>query len=127
MPARNQKLILIVDDEAFLRELFRLEFEARGYKVLEASNGVDAFRICREEPVDVVISDIRMPGGNGIDLLKKLRQLGPKPDLIFATGFADISKEDAVKLGAKAMFGKPFRVTALLEFVEKLVASSEAI
>ena len=72
----SQKVILCVDDEVDILELFRDEFLDLGFKVLEASNGADAFDIFRTNHVDCVVSDIRMPGGDGVSLVKNIKGEG---------------------------------------------------
>ncbi len=114
--------ILVVDDEPDLAELLAFEFELLGANVKNAANGREAFEWIKKNPVDVVISDIRMPGGDGVELLDNLKQMNQhKPVLIFMTGFADLALEDAYDKGAAAMFGKPFNRNELLKTVSMSV------
>lgn len=114
------KTVLVVDDEADLRELMASEFEIHDAKVLSAQNGEEAFKIIQSEKVDVVVSDILMPGGSGLDLLDKLTGTGkPFPPLFFITGFADISHEDAIKKGARNVFSKPFNWDQMIQEVSQ--------
>jgi len=114
--------ILVVDDEPDLGELVAFEFELVGAGVLNASNGKEAFEIVRRRQVDVIVSDIRMPGGDGVELLDNVRGQHPtSPSLVFMTGFADISIEDAYDKGAVAMFGKPFNRKELIDTVARSV------
>lgn len=118
--------ILVVDDEPDLGELVAFEFELLGARVLNAINGEAAFSLVREAQIDVVVSDIRMPGGDGISLLENLRGVDPlHPPLLFMTGFSDITIEDAYEKGAVAMFGKPFDRNDLIEAVARSVMSCE--
>lgn len=110
--------ILVVDDEPDLGELVAFEFELVGANVLSASNGKEALELVQNNSIDVVVSDIRMPGGDGVELLENLRAKDPKsPTLVFMTGFADITLEDAYDKGAVAMFGKPFNRNELIDTV----------
>ena len=114
--------ILVVDDEPDLGELVSFEFELVGAKVLSASNGREAFEAVKNNHVDVVVSDIRMPGGDGVELLENIRKADPAaPALVFMTGFADITLEDAYDKGATAMFGKPFNRNELISTVGRSV------
>ncbi len=110
--------LLIVDDEVDLREVLAFSFKRAGFKVLEASNGVEAFEIVKSQKVDLVVSDIQMPGGNGVELLDNIRTKHHElPVLLFLTGFADITVEDAYNKGAEALFSKPFDFKVILSTV----------
>jgi CheY-like chemotaxis protein len=103
------KTLLIVEDEIDLREPLVMEFESLGCKVLEAKNGKEGFEVLKREKIDAVISDIRMPGGDGIELLKNIKSLNHVfPVVMLITGFADLTREDAYDLGAEAILSKPF-------------------
>lgn len=102
------KTILIVDDEDELREALVYDFKRRKCLVLEARDGLEAYEIFLKHKIDIIISDVRMPQGNGVDLLKKIRALHPEiPVVLLATGFADITSDEGVKLGALAVLDKP--------------------
>ena len=104
-----QPRVLIVDDEPDLRELLRLELEAHGWQVEEAANGHDAWRLLQSRDVDVVLTDLRMPGGSGLELVEKLRERGaPPPEIFLMSGYADVSLEQTRALGAHPLLAKPF-------------------
>jgi len=112
--------LLIVDDDEGLREVIALHFEDSGCKILQACDGKEAYVIATRDKVDLVVSDIRMPGGSGLELLEKLRAWDPaKPAVILMTGFADYSEEFLLKKGAIALFNKPFHWGELFSLVEK--------
>src|SRR5690348_9268687 len=92
--------ILVVDDEKELRELIAESLSLRGYSVLLASGGIEALEIAKKESVDVIVSDVRMPKGDGIMLLRELKKCQVPAPIIMMSGFADITGEDAIKLGA---------------------------
>jgi DNA-binding response OmpR family regulator len=101
--------ILVVDDDPDLREAIAFDLRRRNYEVLCAASGREALEIVKARPLDMVISDVRMPDGDGIELLKELRKHHYEtPVLMFVTGFADLSLEEAYQLGADAVFSKPF-------------------
>ncbi len=103
------KTLLIVDDEEALREPLCMEFESLGCKVLEASNGKQAFEIVKREKIDAVVSDIRMPGGDGVELLKNIKEWNSEfPVVMLITGFSDLSREEAFDMGAESILTKPF-------------------
>ena len=112
--------ILIVDDEETLRRAIIFDFKRKGFQTLEASNGRDAFDIITKQKVDLIISDVRMPGGDGVELLNNVKALDPiLPIVMFITGFADMSLEEAYEKGADAVFAKPVDRKALFAAVTK--------
>lgn len=113
----NMKTILIVDDEPDLREILRLEFEAEGWNVIEAENGTKAFETFQNSKIDAVASDVRMPGGDGVSLLEKIKAVSPKTPVVLLTGFADIQEKDALAKGALAMVKKPFDLVSVISLI----------
>ena len=125
MIPENSK-ILIVDDEPELREILVFDFENLGYEVREAENaGTALAQLDRNPDIKVVVSDIRMPDGDGVTLLKAIQERKTKEhvSLIFVTGFSDLKKEDAFDLGAGGYMTKPFDRRALSALVERLMTS----
>lgn len=109
------KTLLVVDDEGDLREIISSELEFMGAQVYQAENVSAAKSIIDEHQVDLVISDIRMPGGTGVDLLKYIKSKNLNaPPVMLITGFADISVEDAFDIGAEALLNKPFKLDELI-------------
>jgi len=110
--------ILIVDDEERLRQSLKKHFKLDNYNVLTAGGGYEALDIINEKKIDFVISDIRMPEGDGEMLLKKIRELNPKiPMIVMVTGFAEMSKEEAIKGGALDLLAKPIDIDLLEEYI----------
>lgn len=84
--------------------------------MLEADNGITALALVKSRRVNLVLSDIRMPGGDGITLLEQLRATVPDfPAVIFMTGFADISETECIARGAKRVIAKPFNRQLMME------------
>ncbi len=124
----NEITILVVDDEEALRKAIIFDFKRKGFHVFEAGNGKDAFEIVKKEKIDVVLSDVRMPGGDGIELLEKIKGLSSNiPVVMLITGFADITLEDAYDKGANAMFPKPFDRKVLFDSVIRIASSKEEV
>ena len=89
----KDKKILIVDDEAELRNIFTTEFKFYQSQTFEAYNATSAIEILKSEKVDLILSDIRMPGGDGIELLKYVNNnIKPFPYFIMLTGYSDLKK-----------------------------------
>lgn len=115
----KEKTLLVVDDEADLREIISMELEYFGAKVFQAESVAKALEVLANHSIDLIISDIRMPGSTGIDLLKKVRtQHASTPSIILITGFADLDTAQAMSLGAEALVHKPFDMDELLNMVQ---------
>ncbi len=118
----SKKTILVVDDEILLREILRDEFEDAGFAVIEAENGRKAFDLIGQHKIALVVSDVRMPGGDGLELLDRVVAMGAgRPPLILVSGFSDITAADAQKRGAVALLGKPYDFDLLNLTVKKAV------
>lgn len=114
-----EKTILVVDDEIDLCEILQFDLEDAGFRTFAANHGNEALEVIEREPVDLVISDIRMPGGDGVTLLDELRKRDfQHPPVIFVSGFADISVEEAYHRGVNAIYAKPLCSEKLLETVQ---------
>jgi two-component system response regulator HydG len=114
--------ILVVDDEIDLRDAIVFDLKRRGFAVVSAESGSSALKLIKLNKIDLILSDIRMPNGDGIFLLEQIRSLGFKIPLIFITGFADASEAECLKKGALKVFPKPFDRKALLSFVIEQLA-----
>ena len=106
--SRTNPKVMIVDDEQLLRELLVEEFALAGFDVQEASNGRDAFKLIATGGFAAVVSDVRMPGGDGLELLDSVMKMTEVKPLVFMiTGFADISEPAVIQRGAQRLFSKP--------------------
>ena len=85
-----EETILLVDDEKDLCEVLEISLTDLGYKVLTADTGKKALRIYKEHRPSIVLTDIRMPGMDGIELLQKIKQESPDAEVIMITGYGDI-------------------------------------
>jgi CheY-like chemotaxis protein len=121
-------VVLVVDDEEALRKFIAFDLRRKGFNVLEAANGRDALSLVLEHKIDVVVSDVRMPGGDGIELLDNIKNYHPGiPVVMFVTGFADLTIEDAYDKGANAVFTKPFKRNELLASINRAVTSKDEL
>ncbi len=112
--------ILIVDDEEKIRVILRLMLEAAGHQACEAASGEAAVALLEEEAVDLVVSDIRMEGMSGFELLAAIRERELGCPVIFITAFANLeSAVEALRLGAADYLVKPFAEPAVLLAVER--------
>jgi len=102
---------LVVDDEAAMRDLLRIVLEKEGHEVLTANDGVTGLSLATSRDPDLVISDIKMPGLDGVGLLAGLRQQGRGMPVIMITAYADSeSAIQAMKQGAYDYLTKPFKM-----------------
>ena len=123
---KSAKIIYVDDDIALLESVCELLTDD-GYTVYQFSNGHDAFDKLREEPVDVVLTDIKMPKITGIELLEKIRAVDTETPVILTTGFADLNMAiDAVKKGAFEFIIKPFDIPYLIHAIDKAVQHKQA-
>jgi two-component system response regulator AtoC len=124
MTENKSQTILIVDDEEALRNAIAFDFKRKGFTVLTAENGKRALEILDENKVALVISDIRMPGGGGLELLKEIQGSSQsRPAFILLTGFSDESEEECLALGAACIITKPFDRKKLMSSVLKALES----
>lgn len=123
--------ILVVDDEELVRTLLGQILVREGYTVVCASNGEEAMRCLREEPADLMITDLIMPGKEGIETITDARREFPDMKIIAMSGGGRVGPGNylslAEKLGADRVFAKPFDhellVRTVREVLEELAAS----
>jgi DNA-binding NtrC family response regulator len=120
------KSVLIVEDERVLRESLVSLLEDEGYEALEAENGKQAQTILLERSVDIVLSDIRMPEMDGMDLLSHLRQLVPQTPVIMMTAYGTVENAvAAMRTGAWDYLLKPVQFDDLLFKIERAIEFGE--
>jgi two-component system response regulator PilR (NtrC family) len=103
--------ILIVDDEVSMREFLEIMLSKEGYKVSSAGSGKEALNMLNEDIYDLVVSDVQMPGMNGIELLRNVKEVCPDTTVIMITAYASTeSGVEAMKAGAYDYITKPFKV-----------------
>lgn len=116
-PARPR--VLIVDDDPLIRSVVRAVLEDARYELTEASDGREALHLARQDPPNVVLLDVMMPGMNGYEVAESLRrEIGESPIIIMLTARdRESDKAKAFSSGANAFFSKPFSPLDLLEAV----------
>jgi two-component system, NtrC family, response regulator AtoC len=113
-PARDPGRVLVVEDEAYVRESLAEMLRERGYEVLEASSMGEALSLLGSLSVDVVLTDFRMPGGDGLQLLKQMQETSPEVPVVVLTGQGTIaSAVECLKNGASDYLLKPADPDAL--------------
>ncbi len=117
--------VLVVDDEKPLRDFVRRNLEVRGYKVLTASNGLEALAIFKNENVQLVIMDIMMPHMDGLEATRRMRQDSHVPIIVLTAMGEEVDKVRAFDLGADDYLTKPFGVGELLGRVKAVLRRIE--
>jgi len=117
--------ILIIDDEAQIREMLAQMLTREGYEVEHAANGKVGMKVCREQEIDLIITDIIMPEKDGIEMILELRNDFPQLKIIAISGGGRLGPdgylEMAQKLGAHKTFFKPFNRREILDAVRDLL------
>jgi DNA-binding response OmpR family regulator len=114
--------VLIVEDDDDLREVIAFDFERIGFRTFKAGDATHALEIIRTETINLVLTDVRLPGDSGIELLNRIRERDPAvPPVIIMTGYTELDLTDAKKWGAEAVFGKPLDRKALLSMSKNIV------
>ena len=114
--------ILAVDDQRYFRELTEGLLGDAGYDVMTASSGEDALRILEQSDFDIILTDLVMPGIDGSELIRRIKERNPEQDVVMVTGVVDVKMAvEAMKQGAVDYILKPFDRTALLDSIEKIV------
>ena len=108
------KKILVIDDESGNLNMFRLFLKAYGYEVLLAENGRAGLEIAEKQSPSIVFTDIKMPGMDGLEVLKRLKELNPLTEVIVMTGHGDMDLAvKALNLNATDFISKPIHRSAL--------------
>ena len=120
--------LLIVDDEAGYREVLKAIFEDDGYRVATADNGRTALEHLASNPCDLILSDVRMPDIDGIELLRRARENDPDIGVVMMTAFGtmDVARE-AFKLGADDFIQKPFNNDELRVIVKRTIEKQSIV
>lgn len=112
--------VLLIDDEEQFLKVLGERLETRGLKVNTVTRGEDALTLIDDENYDAIILDLAMPGIDGIETLKLLKEKNPDLEIIMLTGHATVQKGvEAMKLGAEDFLEKPVELSVLLERISE--------
>jgi DNA-binding NtrC family response regulator len=121
----EQSTVLVVDDEIGPRESLRAILKP-DYQVLVASEGEQALHLVEQQPVDVVLLDLRMPGVPGIQVLEKIKSINPSIQVIVVTGYASYETVlEGLRLHAFDYISKPFNIPHLRDLVKRAATQGQ--
>ncbi|MCZ6631965.1 MAG: response regulator [bacterium] len=113
--------ILVIDDEDIVREMLRELLEHEGHEVFEASDGKVGIENYKQQPADLIITDIMMPEKDGFQTIRELKATQPDVKIIALTGFGLHNLPVAYDLGADRVFEKPFIQKEFLQVIRELL------
>ena len=114
--------LLIAEDDDVVRDLLRSAFQRSDLTVHIAGTGIEAIALLDQNPVDVILTDLKMPGADGLAVLAHARKVQPSAEVILMTGYATVeSAVKAMKMGAFHYVTKPFDVEEVVQFVDRLL------
>jgi two-component system, response regulator, stage 0 sporulation protein F len=115
--------VLIVDDQYGIRILLNEVLQKEGYDTYQAANGLQALEIVQENVPDLILLDMKIPGMDGIEILKRVKALYPDMKVIIMTAYGELDMiQEAMDLGAITHFAKPFDIVDIREAVKKYLA-----
>src|SRR5438477_2715323 len=125
MPDRT---LLVADDDPGLRESLERTLTREGYRVLLASDGRAALERLQDGAIDLIVTDLKMPGLTGLELLRAAKAIAPDVDVILLTAFGTVEEAvKAMKDGAYDFLTKPFRREQLLKLIDKALERRQLI
>ena len=114
--------ILVIDDEAAQRDVLTGYLKKKGYKIFSASSGKEGIEITKNNPVDIILSDFKMPDLNGIEVLEKVKEINPEISLVIVTAYGTVENAvKAMRLGAFDYISKPVDLDELDLMIERII------
>ncbi|WP_339174459.1 response regulator [Anoxybacillus sp. FSL W8-1294] len=114
--------ILIVDDQFGIRILLNEVFQKEGYETYQAANGVQALDLFAKHSPDLVLLDMKIPGMDGVEILKKMKEMNENVKVIVMTAYGELDMiHETKKLGALTHFAKPFDIDDMRDAVKKYI------
>ena len=128
MTAENGPRLLVIDDEAGIREMLTILFQKAGYRVTAAAGCVEGLVALAASPPDLVMTDLKMPDGSGLDILKKTRESNPDLPVVMITAYSSTKTAvEALKAGAYDYIAKPFDVEELKHVVARALEKKRLV
>jgi DNA-binding NtrC family response regulator len=112
------KKILVVDDEKAILYALEIILEDMGHEVSTCQDSAEGIKLASNETYDLIITDLRMPGKNGAEVVKEVRAVNPEARILVITAFpGDPLASEALAAGAKGLLKKPFEIAKILDFL----------
>ncbi len=125
---KDKAFLLIVDDEPSIRDTLKIALEREGYRVVCACNGPEALQIAKETNIDILLTDLRMAGMDGIELMEAMRDVQSNFETIVISAYTDIKKAvESIKLGAFDYLQKNFTIDELVITIKKAVERKQLL
>src|SRR5258708_5532807 len=119
--------VLVIEDEAAIRDWLVRGLPTRGFKTATASDGPEALEKINHQKFDLIVCDIKMPGQDGVSVLKEIKRLKPNVEVIMATGYGAVGTAvESMKLGAYDYISKPFSLDQLCAILEAALAIQQS-
>ncbi len=119
------KSILLVDDEPAVLDMLKACCEEEGYKTIAASDGKEAVRAFFQSPTDLVITDIRMPGMSGVELISRIREMSNVPIIVLSALGRESEKVEGLRAGADDYMVKPMGMAEMIARIEAVMRRSQ--
>ena len=120
--------VLIVDDQFGIRILLNEVLQKEGYDTYQAANGLQALEVLNDHVPDLVLLDMKIPGMDGIEILKRMKAVEPDIKVIIMTAYGELDMiQEAMDLGAITHFAKPFDIDDIRKAVEKHIITSSSV
>ena len=114
--------ILVVDDKKSMRDMLAMMLREKGYRPLTKASAEDALEVLAELPIDIIITDLKMPGMGGLELLEEVRKRAPHTSVLLITAYGSIQDAvAAIKLGAVDFIEKPFPLEVMEEKIAQII------
>ncbi len=119
------KSILIVEDDQAVRAGLVELLESAGWHVTDAADGTDALNLFRAKPTDIVLTDLMMPGFNGVDLIRKIRSIDARVPVVVLTAYGTSKREEEARVaGASAFLHKPLDPEKVLDALDRALKTA---
>ena len=117
--------ILLAEDDNDMRRFLVKALENAGYEVIDYDNGMSAYRRLREEPFELLLTDIVMPEMDGIELARRAAELDPDIKIMFITGFAAVALQGGRTTPGAKLLSKPFHLKDLVAEVDRIFQTED--